>query len=100
MTQPQAAQWNAQLLEHLQQHKIKATLFPSLARLGGKDALELVASWSEQRHWVGNQTARHKSLADPTDTLEDFIADVELADVACKDLPTFPPEALACSFSL
>lgn len=90
-TQAQAAQWNAQLLESLQQHKIKATLFPSLARLGGTDGLELVTSWSEQGHWVGNHTASHKSLADPAFTLEEFIADVEVADAAFKELPTFTP---------
>lgn len=78
-------------MESLQQHKIKATLFPSLARLGGTDGLELVASWSAQGHWVGNHTASHKSLADPAFTLEEFIADVELADTAFKGLPTFTP---------
>ena len=90
-TQPQAPQWNAQILAALQEHNIQAVLFPSLARMGGTDGLTLVTSWGQKGHLIGNHTASHKSLADPNITLDEFIADVQVADAAFKDLPNFTP---------
>ncbi len=90
-TQPQANQWNEQILTSLRDHQIKATLFPSLTRMGGAEGLGLVQAWSREGHRIGNHTASHKSLADPALSLEDFITDVQLADAAFKSLPTFTP---------
>ena len=89
--QPQAGQWNAQILATLREHKIKAVLFPSLVRIGGADGLPLVAAWSQEGHLVGNHTASHQSLGDPNVTLAQFIADVQVADEALRELPTFTP---------
>lgn len=88
---PQAVQWNAQILASLQNDKIQSALFPSLASMGGTDGLVLVAPWSQAGHLIGNHTASHKSLADPAITLEQFIADVLVAEAAFKQFPTFTP---------
>ncbi len=90
-TQPDAAQWNAQILAALHTHQITAALFPSLARMGGTDGLGLVKAWAQAGHLVGNHTASHRSLADPKVSLDWFIADVQAADAAIRDLPTFTP---------
>ena len=89
--QPEAALWNAQLLDALHKHGIQSALFPSLSRTGGADGLELVAQWSREGHRVGNHTASHHSLADPEVSLEAFIADVKTADAAFRSLPAFVP---------
>lgn len=90
-TQPKAAQWNAQMLATLHEHKIKAALFPSLTRIGGVEGLGLVKAWAQAGHLVGNHTASHRSLADPKVSLEWFIADVQTADAAIRNLPGFVP---------
>lgn len=88
---PQAAQWNQQLLEGLGQAGIKAMVFPSLARTGGDAGLALVRNWGLQGHAVGNHTASHRSLADPALSLQDFIADVELAEASLRTMPQWTP---------
>ena len=89
--QPEAAQWNAHMLAALRDHGIEAALFPSLARMGGADGLELVRAWAQAGHLIGNHTASHRSLADPKVSLDWFIADVRAADAAVRDLAGFAP---------
>ncbi|WP_278485003.1 polysaccharide deacetylase family protein [Achromobacter insolitus] len=89
--QPEAVQWNAQLLDALRNQGIQSALFPSLIRIGGAEGLALVAEWSRAGHSVGNHTANHRSLADSQVSLAAFIADVETADAALRNMPTFVP---------
>lgn len=89
--QPEAALWNAQLLDALHQQGIQSALFPALNRIGGAGGLELAAQWSRAGHWVGNHTASHRSLADPKVSLAAFIDDVKTADAALRSLPAFVP---------
>lgn len=89
--QPEAVQWNAQMLEALRDHGIKAALFPSLARMGGAGGMALAAAWARAGHLIGNHTASHRSLADPKVSLDWFIADVQAADAAAKNLAGFVP---------
>ncbi|WP_129530327.1 polysaccharide deacetylase family protein [Achromobacter agilis] len=89
--QPEAAQWNAQMLAALRGHGINAALFPTLARMGAAGGLELVEAWGRAGHLIGNHTASHRSLADPKVSLDWFIADVRTADEAFKGLAGFGP---------
>lgn len=84
---PDAPQWNQQILANLQQAQITAMVFPSLARTGGAAGLELIQDWALQGHAVGNHTASHRSLASPQVSLEDFIADVQLAEASLRQMP-------------
>ncbi len=88
-TQPEARDWNAGMLGHLEQAGITAMVFPSLARTGTGEGLDLIADWARAGHAVGNHTSAHRSLA--AIALADFIGDVEQADQALRRLPTWTP---------
>ena len=91
IAQPQAAQWNAQLLHDLEALHIQAALFPSLSRVGNAQGLALVADWSAAGHIVGNHTASHRSLGKPDTTLQAFTDDVQVMHNALQALPNFAP---------
>jgi len=86
-----AAAWNARILQALDQEQLHAIVFPSLSHIGGEAGLALIEQWSAAGHGVGNHTARHRSLSSSRVTLPSFIADVEKADEALHDLPTWLP---------
>lgn len=66
-------------------------VFPSLARTGGDRGLGLIMDCAKAGHTVGNHTATHRSLAAAEITLNDFIADVKIADAALRHFPTWVP---------
>ncbi|MGL4575853.1 MAG: polysaccharide deacetylase family protein [Burkholderiaceae bacterium] len=88
---PQAAQWNAQILDALAAGKVTAMLFPSLRHVGGEAGRALVAQWSQAGHTVGNHTSAHRNLGAARVNLQDVIEDVQQADAAFKHLPTWQP---------
>lgn len=88
---PEAPQWNQQLLSGLKNAGLTAMVFPSLARTGGQAGLDLIRDWARQGHAVGNHTASHRSLAAPQVSLQDFIADVQLAEDSLRDIPGWTP---------
>ncbi|MBC7601835.1 MAG: polysaccharide deacetylase family protein [Ramlibacter sp.] len=87
--EPQAREWNTQLLEHLRKADIKAMVFPALARTGDGAGRALIADWAAAGHGVGNHTSRHRSLGSQKVSLEAFIEDVNEADAAFNALPTW-----------
>ncbi|MGG4775917.1 polysaccharide deacetylase family protein [Paenalcaligenes sp. Me52] len=89
--QPLAASWNQAILDGLKNTNITAMVFPALDRLGGEAGLALIQQWGEQGHAVGNHTSKHRSLASPQLSLNDFIADVAEADVVLNTLPNWMP---------
>jgi peptidoglycan/xylan/chitin deacetylase (PgdA/CDA1 family) len=89
--QPEAALWNARILEGLREARVTSMIFPALVRVGGPAGLALVADWARAGHAVGNHTSRHRSLGSPQLTLAEFITDVTEADTALRPLPGFTP---------
>ena len=89
--QAQAQIWNQQIINALKDSGITAMVFPSLARTGGDRGLNLIMDWSKAGHAVGNHTATHRSLAAVEMTLDDFVADVKMADAALRPFPTWVP---------
>ena len=61
------------------------------APLAQANGLPLIEEWAAAGHGVGNHTAGHLNLSSPQVTLSRFIADVERADAALRELPTFMP---------
>jgi len=86
-----AQAWNARILQALEQEHLHAMLFPSLAHVGGDAGLALVEQWAAAGHSVGNNTASHRSLSSGKVTLASFVADVQRADEALRELPTWTP---------
>jgi len=86
-----AASLNARILHALEKQQLHAIVFPSPSLIGGDAGLALIAQWSAAGHGVGNHTARQRSLSSKKVTLESFINDVQQADEALHDLPTWLP---------
>ncbi|TXH77363.1 MAG: polysaccharide deacetylase [Lysobacteraceae bacterium] len=89
--QPEAAQWNARLLEQLRAARIEAMLFPAAGRVDSPDGLALVRAWGEAGHVIGNHTYSHRNLNAVAVVATDFLADVERADTLLKGMPGWRP---------
>jgi peptidoglycan/xylan/chitin deacetylase (PgdA/CDA1 family) len=85
--QPEAAEWNAQILAALKASKTTAMYFPAGKVVDSPLGLPLVKHWSEGGHAIGNHTYSHTALSNKKLTLEGFTADVLRADDLFKDLP-------------
>jgi peptidoglycan/xylan/chitin deacetylase (PgdA/CDA1 family) len=86
-----ASAWNARILHALETQQLHAIVFPALSYIGGDAGMTLIEQWAAAGHGVGNHTARHRSLSSAKVSLESFIADVQRADEALHELPTFMP---------
>lgn len=85
--QPQAAQWNAQLLETLRATDVQAVLFPAAGRVDSSEGLALVRAWGEAGHLIANHTYSHRNLNAALVLPEDFTADIGRADDLLRDMP-------------
>ncbi|QIL79691.1 polysaccharide deacetylase family protein [Diaphorobacter sp. HDW4A] len=90
-TQSQAQEWNQRIIAGLKDADVTAMVFPSLARMGSERGMGLIMDWAKAGHAVGNHTATHRSLASADLTLDEFIADVRIADAALNHFPTWIP---------
>ena len=86
-----AEAWNTRILNALEQQQLHAIVFPALSHIGGDAGMALIEQWSAAGHGVGNHTAHHRSLSSSKVTLQAFIADVQQADDALHQLPTWLP---------
>jgi peptidoglycan/xylan/chitin deacetylase (PgdA/CDA1 family) len=89
--EPRATAWNNRLLNTLREQQLHTIVFPSLSRINGDAGLALIAEWSAAGHGVGNHTAARRNFNSPRTSLEGFIADVQRADEALNQLPTWMP---------
>jgi peptidoglycan-N-acetylglucosamine deacetylase len=85
--QPEAATWNAAILDALAYAEVRAIFFPAGRRVDSPQGLALVRAWSEAGHGIGNHTYSHVNLAAPTTTADAFIADVAREEALLKDMP-------------
>ena len=83
--------WNTRILNALEQQQLHAIVFPALSQIGGDAGLALIEQWAAAGHGVGNHTAHHRSLSSSKVTLQGFIADVQQADEALRQLSTWLP---------
>ena len=89
--QPEAAAWNARLLDTLRDARVKAILFPAAGRIDTPEGRALVRAWGEAGHTVGNHTYSHANLNTEAVTAEAFVADVARAERVLRDMPGWRP---------
>jgi peptidoglycan-N-acetylglucosamine deacetylase len=70
-----AAEVNARILGHLKDAKIKAALFVCGMRVDSDAGRNLLASWNDAGHLIGNHTYSHKYFPSKRMTLAEFQAD-------------------------
>ena len=75
--QPEAAAWNAAILDALAKADAHAILYAVGKRVDSPEGLALVRAWGRAGHAIGNHTYTHPSLGSTRTTLAAFIADTE-----------------------
>ena len=88
-TQPDAAAWNAALLDALAYAEVRAILFPAGRRIDTPQGLALVEAWADAGHAIGNHTYAHQSLGVASTTADAFEADVARAQTLLESMPGF-----------
>lgn len=82
---------NNQILSTLKQHKIHAILYPSVSKIGGKEAIDIVSVWGEQGHRIGNHGNLHLNLNRKEVDLADYLQDMQQGHNAFHQLQGFVP---------
>ena len=85
--QPQAAQWNAAILEALSNAHVHTLLFAAGKRIDSPAGLALVNVWGAAGQAVGNHTYSHEDFGSPKTTLRAFIADAQRNESLLKNQP-------------
>jgi len=85
--QPEAARWNAQMLDALRSKQVQAMLFPAAGRVDTPEGLALVRAWGEAGHLIANHTYRHWNLNSTNVDAEDFVTDILRAEALLRDMP-------------
>jgi peptidoglycan/xylan/chitin deacetylase (PgdA/CDA1 family) len=85
--QPEAAAWNAAILDALAYAEVRAILFPAGGRVDSREGMALVRAWADAGHAIGNHSYAHRSLAAPTTTVDAFVADLVREEALLGSLP-------------
>lgn len=64
--------WNKLILQHLQEHKVKAVLFATGSFLSGERGTYVLSSWNDAGHNIANHSFTHPNFNSKKTTLEDF----------------------------
>ena len=89
--QPQAATWNAAMLDALAYAEVRTILFAAGKHVDSPAGFALVKAWGDAGHGVANHTYQHASLGSPRTTLDAFVADVARNEAVLKALPGWTP---------
>ena len=88
---PEAAAWNAAMLDALAKGKVTAMILPACKSVEGAEGMKLVKDWGQAGHFISNHTYSHSSFGRPEMTAEAFIADVEKCHAILSTLPGWSP---------
>ena len=84
-----AAERNQAILQTLSAHSIKAALFVIGRNLEADEGKQLLSSWNDGGHLIGNHTYSHRNLNAPTTSLNEYTDDIMRAEVLLKDFSRF-----------
>jgi peptidoglycan/xylan/chitin deacetylase (PgdA/CDA1 family) len=87
--QPEAATWNAALLDALAFAEVRAIFYPAGNRIDSPEGLALVKAWSDAGHAIGNHTYLHANLASAQTSVDAFTADIVREEALVGGLPGF-----------
>lgn len=82
-----AKQINQDILKHLKDADIKTIVFPSLIKIGDVQGKQLIRTWGEQGHLIGNHSASHQNLNKDNVSVESYLQSIRDAETVFKDLP-------------
>jgi peptidoglycan/xylan/chitin deacetylase (PgdA/CDA1 family) len=84
---PQAAALNAQMLEALATHEVKAIFFATGSRIDSDAGLALARAWADAGHAVANHSYSHLSLNSSRVALDAYVADIQRNEAVLARLP-------------
>lgn len=86
-TKPDAASWNASLIQALSDAHVTSIMFISGSLVDCPEGLELVREWGNAGNAVANHTYSHPNLCSEKVTAGQFTADLEKNEAFLKDMP-------------
>ena len=90
-SRPEAATWNASILDALAKGKVTLMILPACRNAESPEGLKLIQDWGQAGHFISNHTYSHWNLAGRDTTAEAFIADVEKCHAILSALPGWSP---------
>ena len=84
-----ATELNAKILGALEQHKVKAALFVCGMRVDSPEGRNLLQSWNDAGHLLGNHTYSHWFLHSQKITLAAFCDDIARGEAVASPFPRF-----------
>ena len=88
---PEAAVWNAAILQALAEGKVRSILFAAGRNVDSPQGIALVRQWGAAGHAVANHTYSHLSLNARDTSLSRFIADAERNEALLSRMPGWTP---------
>ncbi|MBL7546149.1 MAG: polysaccharide deacetylase family protein [Bdellovibrionaceae bacterium] len=80
---------NQEILKALDAHQVKAALFVCGMRIDNAEGKDLLKSWDQKGHLIGNHTYSHLYFHSDRNSLEVFKSDFLKVEVLIKDLKNF-----------
>lgn len=84
-------EWNQMILNHLETHQTKAIFFITSSFLPGEKGQEVIRSWNDAGHKIGNHTFSHPYFNSKKINLEQFELDFLKNDSLIKSYSNFYP---------
>lgn len=72
--------WNQMILDHLNQHGVKAVWFVAAKAVDNTKGKQLLSRWNDAGHAIANHTYYHLNYNDPKITCIDYIKDILKCD--------------------
>lgn len=83
--------WNTLILQHLQEHKVKAVLFATGSFLSGERGAYVLSSWNNAGHNIANHSFTHPNFNSKKTTLEDFKQELLKNDTIIRQYSHYCP---------
>ena len=84
-----AAERNQSILDTLQSNSIKAALFVVGRNIDSDEGKQLLSSWDNAGHMIGNHTYSHRNYNAPEATAREYQQDILRAEALLKEFPRF-----------
>src|SRR5512133_1229304 len=84
-----ATELNRRILDALERHKIKAHLFVCGMRVDNAEGKQLLSTWNEAGHTLGNHSYSHLFLHSKKVTLAAYLEDIEKGEAGVRNYSHF-----------
>ncbi len=81
--------WNQMILDHLNQHRVKAVWFVAAKAINNTKGKQLLSRWNEAGHTLANHTYSHLNYNDPKMSCTHLVKDILKCDSLINSYPNY-----------